>query len=379
MATLADVLRKTGYSQGGTLTAPAPTAPTLTTILGEHIRTLPQQIEANQRAMDKTTAGMDKTDIFGKPNPNYYPEAMGEFTQNYMPNFMGTFIGAGSKLWNPKKAFEAAKMLKKGILEEDVWKATGTTKGLENAFRQEISDAPAFLKGGGTFQDIVEKRMSALGVTTPTVEEIMRHPQLFEAYPQLKGIQVQYLPKGDSGKASYSPLEGIIKVNRDLDSNTATSSMLHELQHGIQEIEGWNKGADANYFLWKYQKQQGEIEERLKQANAHLSKSVGTDDYDKLMKLRDSVGAEYRDFIGPNSMGAYEKALSEYKSYGGEAEARLTQARQRMTDEERKAVLPFAKGKNALDMNPEDAIIKMEHNSPTITRKELLQKLMSEK
>jgi hypothetical protein len=48
-----------------------------------------------------------------------------------------------------------------------------------------------------------------------------------------------------------------------------------------------------------------------------------------------------------------------------------------MTDEERKAVFPFAKGKNALDMNPEDAIIKMEHDSPTITRKELLQKLMS--
>ena len=96
MATLADVLRKTGYSQGGTLNAPAPTAPTLTTILGEHIRTLPQQIEANQRAMDKTTAGMDKYDIFGKPNPNYYPEAMKEFTQNYLPAFMGATAWHGT-------------------------------------------------------------------------------------------------------------------------------------------------------------------------------------------------------------------------------------------------------------------------------------------
>jgi hypothetical protein len=96
MATLADVLRQTGYSQDGKLTPVAPTAPTLTTILGEHIRTLPQQIEANQRAMDKTTAGMDKFDIFGKPNPNYYPEAMKEFTQNYLPAFMGATAWHGT-------------------------------------------------------------------------------------------------------------------------------------------------------------------------------------------------------------------------------------------------------------------------------------------
>jgi hypothetical protein len=100
MAKLADVLRQTGYSQDGKLTPVAPTAPTLTTILGEHIRTLPQQIEANQRAMDKTMSGMDKYDIFGKPNPNYYPEAMGEFTQNYLPAFMGAtaFHGTPHKI-----------------------------------------------------------------------------------------------------------------------------------------------------------------------------------------------------------------------------------------------------------------------------------------
>jgi hypothetical protein len=96
MPTLAEVLRKTGYSQGGTLNAPAPLTPTLTSILSEHIKTLPQQIEANQRAMDKTTAGMDKYDIFGKPNPNYYPEAMKEFTQNYLPAFMGATAWHGT-------------------------------------------------------------------------------------------------------------------------------------------------------------------------------------------------------------------------------------------------------------------------------------------
>ena len=81
MATLADLLR-TGYKP--------PTESALSDPIKEHFRTLPQQIETNQRAMDKTMGGLDKTDfVTGQPNPNYYPEAMQEFTQNYAPNVIG--------------------------------------------------------------------------------------------------------------------------------------------------------------------------------------------------------------------------------------------------------------------------------------------------
>jgi len=76
MATLAELLRG-GYTP--------PTTSALADPIKEHFRNLPQTLETNQRAMDKTMAGMDKTDIMGRPNPNYYPEAMQEFTQNYMP------------------------------------------------------------------------------------------------------------------------------------------------------------------------------------------------------------------------------------------------------------------------------------------------------
>lgn len=81
MATLAEVLR--GYQP--------PTESALADPIKEHFRTLPQQIETNQRAMDKTMGGMFQTDFLGKPNPNYYPQAMSEFTQ-FMPNIMGSTI-----------------------------------------------------------------------------------------------------------------------------------------------------------------------------------------------------------------------------------------------------------------------------------------------
>jgi len=83
MATLAELLRG-GYTP--------PTTSALADPIKEHFRNLPQTLETNQRAMDKTMAGMDKTDIMGRPNPNYYPEAMGEFTQNYMPSIMGSYL-----------------------------------------------------------------------------------------------------------------------------------------------------------------------------------------------------------------------------------------------------------------------------------------------
>jgi len=367
MATLSDLLRA-GYTP--------PTDSALADPIKEHFKTLPQQLAKNQAAMDKTMAGMYKTDMAtGQPNPNYYPEAMGEFSQ-MIPNMAGMMVGPSSALWDKANAFNAAKMLKQGVPAQEVWKTTGTAKGLDNAFRQEISDESAFLKGTGTFGDIYEKRKIAHGVTTPTVEEVMRHPELFESYPHLKGVQVQLLPETSRNKASYSPMEGIISVNPKLSSEQATSSILHELQHGIQEVEGWNKGADAGMFLKKYQGQLDGIEERLIEANRAASKAVGTEDYDKLIAVRDAIGKEYRDFLGPQSMGVFDKATKEYKAHGGEAEARLTQARQKLTKDQRKGTYPFTKGQNALDINPEDAIIKMQHDSPTITRKELLQQLI---
>jgi hypothetical protein len=378
MPTLAEILRQTGYSQDGTLAAPSTESP-MTKALSEHIKTLPQQLATNQAALDNAIGSWNKTDFAtGQPNPNYRPEAMQELTQ-LMPNMAGMMIGPSSALWNKENAFNAAKMLKQGALPEEVWKATGTAKGLENAFRQEISDESALLKGTGNFKQIYEHRKAMHGVTVPTIEEVMRHPQLFEAYPELKSIQVRLLPETSRNNASYSPKEGIISVNPKLTSDQATSSILHELQHGIQEYEGWNKGADANTILKNYQQQLDEIDTRLTEANLQAKKAVGTPDYDKLMALRDKIGKEYRNLTGTDIRGIYGKAMDEYKAHGGEAEARLTQARQKLSDEERKNVFPFIKGNKALDINPEEAIIKMKHDSPTITRKELLQQLLETK
>jgi hypothetical protein len=88
MATLAEILRQTGYAQDGKLTAPATDSP-MTKALSEHIKTLPQQLATNQAALDSAIGSWNKTDFAtGQPNPNYRPEAIQELTQ-LMPNIGG--------------------------------------------------------------------------------------------------------------------------------------------------------------------------------------------------------------------------------------------------------------------------------------------------
>ena len=265
-------------------------------------------------------------------------------------------IGPESALWDKQMAFEAAKLKKANKSPQEIYEKTGVSTGLDKNFRQEISDESSFLKGGPTFNDVVMNRMAALKIDKPTVKDIFYHPQLMEAYPELGNIEIQFIKKGDSANASYSPSENIIRVNGNLKTKKANNSLLHELQHAIQEKEGWAKGADANAYLRKYQKMQNELDERLSQANQALKKYVGTPDYERELKHRNQISQEYMDFVGQDMMGAYHKAKDEYMKVAGEAEARLTQNREKMSMKQRKEVYPYAEGKNAMDMNPNDVI-----------------------
>jgi len=95
MATLADALRQTGYSQDGTLVSPSTDSP-MTKALSEHIKTLPQQLATNQAALDSAIGSWNKTDFAtGQPNPNYRPEAIQELTQ-FLPNFAGMIAYHGT-------------------------------------------------------------------------------------------------------------------------------------------------------------------------------------------------------------------------------------------------------------------------------------------
>ncbi len=283
---------------------------------------------------------------------------------------VGMMIGPNSQLWNAQKAFEAAKLEKSGANPQQIWEQTGTARGLDTFQRQEIPDNRSFLMGGNTFGETVMNRMKALETDKPRVADILYHPELFEAYPQLKNVEIQFTKKGSQSNAEWLPTENIIRVNKDLPTEQAKNSLLHELQHAIQKEEAWNTGADAYSILAKHQDLQKNIYDKITVLNHELkfyaNKPEYADKYQELLSQRNALSKQYN----PDPMVG---ALKEYKSYGGEAEARLTQGREKLTKEERAKIYPYSKADKALDIDPETALIRTEHNQPVITRKELLQ------
>ncbi len=80
--------------------------------------------------------------------------------------------------------------------------------------------------------------------------DVMDYPELYEAYPELTDITVRYATMDNAnGRALYQDGEKEIAINRNLEGKWEEmhSVLLHEIQHHIQDIEGWAKGGSPAY------------------------------------------------------------------------------------------------------------------------------------
>ena len=77
--------------------------------------------------------------------------------------------------------------------------------------------------------------------------DVLDYPELYEAYPQLKDLRVYTDDlKGYNGLAGHNGWSDYITMNRSLlgDWEKFRSTLLHEVQHVIQRIEGFAKGGN---------------------------------------------------------------------------------------------------------------------------------------
>lgn len=275
-------------------------------------------------------------------------------------------IGPESKIWDKEMAFNARKLEAKGETPEQIFDKTGMARGLDNQWRQEISDKFATMKGGGTFGETVMNRMSALGkdktAEPVTLNDVFYHPKLAEAYPELMNIEVQFTKKGSQNKGELVHTnEGyVVRVNPDMPADKAKSTILHEIQHAVQGQEGWNRGANYNQQVKYYVDEKNKIMSQIEDLNRQGSEAYKADDMEKyrqLMASRDVLSKKYMQ-IEPEKMG-YE----DYLLHGGEAESRLVQNRMNLGPEELRQYYPFQKGdiNYGLDINPDEAIISTQH------------------
>ncbi len=150
----------------------------------------------------------------------------------------------------------------------------GLFKLPDNQFRFEIDDRPAQIKldipddSAALFGDItgdalerVLPNTSELGGVKLRLSEFLDHDELYENYPQLKDypVVIKYDRK-DPGRGSFNPRTNTIEINlgdmgpmfadqsisgKEL-KKRIKSTLVHEIQHAVQEIEGFARGSNPS-------------------------------------------------------------------------------------------------------------------------------------
>ena len=190
----------------------------------------------------------------------------------------------------------------------------------------------------------------------------MAHGELGAAYPDVYKLHTRIAGDlGDSTKGQYlrgSDTQGeqIALAGKPRYSDDK-STMLHELQHAVQQREGFAQGGNADQLAQEYGAARSRLhfleqEPEFKAANQELDK-LWDDVFTKgtvseaeavareaeLMKRFPTL-AEQRTLMG-RLKNSSEDGYTAYKNLAGEAEARAVQKRMNMNPQQRREVFPL--------------------------------------
>ena len=284
-----------------------------------------------------------------------------------------SYIGEKAKN-TPKGSLKAAKEYSEaGLLSpEDIRKTTGWFKGLDGKWRLEISDKDARIKVENIKAYIAKSKGLVLS-------DILDHPILFGAYPNLQGVRVLYRPdllKGATAAAvNLNTGDDAVIIGSDfarLSSAEKRKTLMHEVQHLIQAQEGFATGGSTSKF--RSPKLTNELKRRFNE-RLHLARELleimgeesnfssarvveilpqlenkATED-DLLAEKINRFKELNEQFIDYDKNTAYAK----YRRLAGEIEAHDVEARIDMSDKERRETRP--------DIDRTDAIVLFDDGS----------------
>lgn len=146
--------------------------------------------------------------------------------------------------------------------------------------------------------------------------DIMEHPELFRAYPQLAETKVW---PSENQNYGYSHVGAISLPTKYLPQKVLRDLALHEIDHEVQAMEGFPQGASPHYVMFGKDTPQWQI----------------------MMNQLSKGGNPEKTFNRMNPggrLGARQDAAEEfYRRSAGEAMANATQRRADMTPEQRRA------------------------------------------
>ena len=314
-----------------------------------------------------------------------------------------------------KTALETARSMEKnGTDAETIRKETGWFRGMDGKWRFEIDDSRIKWESAGDIQfredhpeydeyrNLLDKMCNSPELLAEDEQKrlvelddmwsgelsrlsqrvkngrvklgtVLRHESLFRNYPELKDVYIEFADLGTSNGQLVARSDGdsVIQINRNQRMDPR-STLIHEIQHAIQHIEGfstgsspdaWSRRLDSGYVErrrsaefeaadQKYRDLFNNAPEQLKNKIRELNRAKLNSDLD----LWDQIEAELYDGPYGKLFMEIDKADMErdrirnqdrqidayelYRNTAGEIEARDVQYRQRYDAEKRRNTPP---------------------------------------
>ena len=144
-------------------------------------------------------------------------------------------------------------------INKDVWNKTGWfIDPIDKQWRYEINDKKASFDYSNKYQTSKEV-IEEIETIQPgryffsKLPAFFKHDELYKRYPFLKKLKVDFYNKPKSKELGFqSPGSNTISLNvgrlGNVDGEKFKSTLLHEIQHVIQEYEGFSPGANSDYI-----------------------------------------------------------------------------------------------------------------------------------
>ncbi len=220
----------------------------------------------------------------------------------------------GMKNWVPDTRKELTELADR-VLKELGYDTTITKRSANRVEALRSAALMADVKTLKKYNKYRKDRESKLG-------DILDYPELFDAYPELREMRVD----GDEAQAngSFSPSTRTVSLNKSLfaDPDKLRSTLLHEIQHAIQDIEGFAAGSNAAAA--------GDKAQRIQWAREKLK------DYRWDLKQIEAFPEEMKDMDRSALEGARDKLLADYMDFMEGLSRKKRKERREATDEELK-------------------------------------------
>lgn len=330
------------------------------------------------------------------------------------------------------EALEVAKgMAEKNVSAETIRQATGWFQGADGKWRFEIDDSGMRYSARGDLNygdpdywryrellDKLEREMLGIGseavteaeraeyeelapryrdfylqpgvrgdgsATATRLSDYIQHDELFEQYPQLRDARLVFEDMEDGKQGSYNPDTNTITLSESLQNSERDDALVHEIQHAIQEAEGFARGASPQYWARREYESGDLVGERLRREHDNLFRLLSQEEQNQFTRYRELDRELNRTMfaeLGTEEAADYERYEAEqdalydelysnewfrklldlerrmddipgeyramYSNTSGEIEARDAEARRKLTADERRAAPP--------DLGNEDTI-----------------------